>query len=50
VQVALQVALPELDGGLEPIIFSGRDSKTGKSHALQDRAQQIAGRALGRAH
>merc|ERR1719258_47123 len=37
VQVALQVALPELDGGLEPIIFSGRDSKTGKSHSLQDR-------------
>ena len=46
VQVALQVALPELDGGLEPIIFSGRDSKTGKSHTLQDRASQIAGRAL----
>jgi magnesium chelatase subunit H len=46
VQVALQVALPELDGGLEPIIFSGRDSKTGKSHTLQDRASQIAGRAI----
>jgi magnesium chelatase subunit H len=46
VQVALQVALPELDGGLEPIIFSGRDSKTGKSHALQDRSSQIAGRAI----
>ena len=46
VQVALQVALPELDGGLEPIIFSGRDSKTGKSHSLQDRASQIAGRAI----
>ena len=45
-QVALQVALPELDGGLEPIIFSGRDSKTGKSHTLEDRAAQIAGRAL----
>ena len=44
VQVALQVALPELDGGLEPIIFSGRDSKTGKSHSLQDRASQIAAR------
>ena len=39
-------ALPELDGGLEPIIFSGRDSKTGKSHTLEDRASQIAGRAL----
>jgi magnesium chelatase subunit H len=46
VQVALQVALPELDGALEPIIFSGRDSKTGKSHSLQDRASQIANRAL----
>lgn len=30
VQVALQVALPELDGGLEPIVFSGRDSRTGE--------------------
>lgn len=29
IQVALQVALPELDGGLEPIVFSGRDSRTG---------------------
>ena len=46
VQVALQVALPELDGGLEPVIFSGRDSKTGKSHSLQDRAAQIATRAI----
>ena len=46
VQVALQVALPELDGGLEPVIFSGRDSKTGKSHSLQGRAEQIATRAL----
>ena len=46
VQVALQVALPELDGGLEPVIFSGRDSKTGKSHSLQGRAEQIASRAL----
>ena len=46
VQVALQVALPELDGGLEPIIFSGRDSKSGKSHTLEDRASQIAERAI----
>jgi len=30
IQVALQVALPELDGGLEPIVFSGRDSRTGQ--------------------
>ena len=46
VQVALQVALPELDGGLEPIIFSGRDSKSGKSHSLEDRSSQIADRAI----
>jgi magnesium chelatase subunit H len=46
VQVALQVALPELDGALEPVIFSGRDSKTGKSHTLEGRASQIASRAL----
>ncbi|KAK9128724.1 hypothetical protein Syun_017521 [Stephania yunnanensis] len=30
IQVALQVALPELDGGMEPIVFSGRDPQTGK--------------------
>lgn len=31
VQVALQVALPELDGGMEPIVFSGRDARTGNA-------------------
>jgi len=46
VQVALQVALPELDGGLEPIIFSGRDSRTGKSHALHDRIESVCDRAI----
>eukprot|EP00218_Dolichomastix_sp_CCMP3274_P016391 CAMPEP_0170142762 /NCGR_PEP_ID=MMETSP0033_2-20121228/8402_1 /TAXON_ID=195969 /ORGANISM="Dolichomastix tenuilepis, Strain CCMP3274" /LENGTH=1405 /DNA_ID=CAMNT_0010379135 /DNA_START=15 /DNA_END=4232 /DNA_ORIENTATION=- len=46
VQVALQVALPELDGGLEPVIFSGRDSKTGKSHSLYDRVEQLATRSI----
>ncbi|KAH7279916.1 hypothetical protein KP509_37G043400 [Ceratopteris richardii] len=46
IQVALQVALPELDGGLEPIIFSGRDSRTGKSHALQKRIEQLCTRAI----
>ena len=30
-QVALQVALPELDGAIEPIIFAGRDGVTGRS-------------------
>lgn len=46
IQVALQVALPELDGGLEPIVFSGRDSRTGKSHALYDRVEQLCTRAI----
>ena len=30
VQVALQIAIPELDGAIEPIILSGRDDATGK--------------------
>jgi len=46
VQVALQVCLPELDGGLEPIIFSGRDSKTGKSHSIYDRVETVSKRAI----
>ena len=46
VQVALQVCLPELDGGLEPIIFSGRDSASGKSHSLHDRVHQLGERAV----
>lgn len=46
IQVALQVALPELDGGMEPIVFSGRDSRTGKSHALHDRVSQLCTRAI----
>ncbi|TVT97973.1 hypothetical protein EJB05_56744, partial [Eragrostis curvula] len=33
IQVALQVALPELDGGMEPIVFAGRDPRTGKPAA-----------------
>jgi magnesium chelatase subunit H len=41
VQVALQVALPELDGGIEPIVFAGRDSATGKSHSLPDRIDSL---------
>merc|ERR1712048_1457146 len=35
VQVALQIAIPELDGAIEPIVLSGRDGNTGKSIALQ---------------
>merc|ERR1719502_2652444 len=37
VQVALQVALPELDGAIEPIIFAGRDGVTGRSIPQADR-------------
>ncbi|HEY9647381.1 MAG TPA: cobaltochelatase subunit CobN, partial [Chroococcidiopsis sp.] len=39
IQVALQIALPELDGAIEPIILSGRDGATGKAIALQDRVE-----------
>ena len=46
IQVALQIAIPELDGAIEPIIMSGRDGATGKAIALQDRVEAIAGRAL----
>jgi hypothetical protein len=41
-----QVALPELDGALEPIVFAGRDSNTGKSHSLPDRIESLAARAI----
>ncbi|MEN9212024.1 MAG: cobaltochelatase subunit CobN, partial [Thermostichus sp. DG02_4_bins_136] len=46
VQVALQIAIPELDGAIDPIILSGRDAATGKAHAMQDRIELIASRAL----
>lgn len=46
IQVALQIAIPELDGAIEPIIMSGRDGTTGKAIALQDRIEAIASRAL----
>nr|WP_318698400.1 MULTISPECIES: magnesium chelatase subunit H [unclassified Roseofilum] len=46
VQVALQIAIPELDGAIEPIILSGRDAATGKAIALQDRIESVAARAL----
>lgn len=36
IQVALQVALPELDGGMEPIVFAGRDPRTGKCSFLMN--------------
>jgi len=46
VQVALQVALPELDGAIEPLVFAGRDSATGKSHSLPDRIAALCTRAI----
>jgi hypothetical protein len=46
VQVALQVALPELDGAVDPIVMSGRDEMTGRAIALADRVEMIAGRAM----
>lgn len=46
VQVALQIAIPELDGAIEPIVLSGRDGDTGKAHTLQDRVDAIAERAI----
>jgi magnesium chelatase subunit H len=46
IQVALQIAIPELDGAIEPIIMSGRDGATGKAIALQDRVEAIAQRAI----
>jgi len=46
IQVALQIAIPELDGAIEPIILSGRDGATGRAIALQDRVEAVANRAL----
>ncbi|MEM9137358.1 MAG: cobaltochelatase subunit CobN, partial [Cyanobacteria bacterium P01_F01_bin.42] len=46
IQVALQIAIPELDGAIEPIVLSGRDSATGKAHTLQDRVEMIAERSI----
>ncbi|ANV83710.1 magnesium chelatase subunit H [Picosynechococcus sp. PCC 7003] len=46
IQVALQIAIPELDGAIEPIILSGRDGATGRAITLQDRVEAIATRAL----
>ena len=46
IQVALQIAIPELDGAIEPIILSGRYGNTGRSIALQDRIETVAKRAV----
>ncbi|CAJ1405427.1 unnamed protein product [Effrenium voratum] len=41
VQVALQVSLPEIDGAIEPLIFSGRDGTSGRSIPMQDRISSL---------
>merc|ERR1719329_61882 len=46
IQVALQVALPELDGAIEPIIFAGRDGVTGRSIPQADRIDVLCQRAI----
>ncbi|OKH19736.1 magnesium chelatase subunit H [[Limnothrix rosea] IAM M-220] len=46
IQVALQIAIPELDGAIEPIVMSGRDGMTGRAITLQDRVEAISSRAL----
>ena len=46
IQVALQMAIPELDGAIEPIVLSGRDGLTGRAISLQDRIEAIAQRAM----
>ncbi|EME31620.1 magnesium chelatase subunit H [Galdieria sulphuraria] len=46
IQVALQISLPELDGAIEPLIYSGRDGPTGRSIPLYDRVNILAQRAL----
>jgi len=46
VQVALQVSLPEIDGAIEPLIFSGRDGTSGRSIPMQDRISTLATRGL----
>ena len=46
IQVALQMAIPELDGAIEPIVLSGRDGMTGRAISLQDRITTIAQRAM----
>lgn len=43
-QVALQVSLPEIDGAIEPLIFSGRDGTSGRSIPMQEAAVEEQGR------
>ncbi|MBX2863402.1 MAG: magnesium chelatase subunit H [Leptolyngbyaceae cyanobacterium MAG.088] len=46
IQVALQMAIPELDGAIDPIVVSGRDGMTGRAITIQDRVEIIAQRSL----
>eukprot|EP00276_Gloeochaete_wittrockiana_P007090 CAMPEP_0184647694 /NCGR_PEP_ID=MMETSP0308-20130426/4677_1 /TAXON_ID=38269 /ORGANISM="Gloeochaete witrockiana, Strain SAG 46.84" /LENGTH=1443 /DNA_ID=CAMNT_0027078895 /DNA_START=9 /DNA_END=4340 /DNA_ORIENTATION=- len=46
IQVALQVAIPELDGAIEPLVFSGRDGSTGRSIALENQIRSVAQRTM----
>ncbi|MGD1950009.1 MAG: magnesium chelatase subunit H [Leptolyngbyaceae cyanobacterium] len=46
IQVALQMAIPELDGAIDPIVVSGRDGMTGRAITIQDRVEIISQRAL----
>ncbi|MEL7501923.1 MAG: magnesium chelatase subunit H [Cyanobacteria bacterium J06554_6] len=46
IQVALQMAIPELDGAIEPIVVSGRDGMTGRAITLQDRVEAVGKRAI----
>jgi magnesium chelatase subunit H len=46
VQVALQIAIPELYGAIEPIILSRRDGNTGRAIALQERIEVVAQQAI----
>lgn len=43
-QAALNVALPELDGAIQPTVFSGRSAGDGASKPLPDRVELVADR------
>ena len=42
-EVWLKVSLPEIDGAIEPLIFSGRDGTSGRSIPMQARVQRAVG-------
>ncbi len=41
IQVALQIAIPELDGAIEPIILSGKDGATGRRSLSKIELKQL---------